>query len=147
MYKPLGSKIPYVYFSANSYYDHNVTTPFTYTPVSGSGLCIPYMWDANGDGTIDLKDYDTNNNSKLDDSEIPKLYANPKSFQIISGSLDSDYGTPPSTLTALTLPRPTGNLTISKYKLYPQGTGYDANGADDDNLTNFSEKPLGDAKP
>jgi hypothetical protein len=32
-------------------------------------------------------------------------------------------------------------------KLYPTGTGYDPSGADDDNLTNFSDKQLGDAKP
>jgi prepilin-type N-terminal cleavage/methylation domain-containing protein len=146
VYKPQGSKVPYVYFSARSYADHNGTRSFSYPKVPGSGTCIPYLWDVNGDGVVDTKDYDANNNTKLDDSEIPKLYANPKSFQLIAAGLDNDYGTAPSSSTK-TFSKTSGTLTLSTSKTYPVGTGYDASGADDDNITNFSERSLGDAKP
>jgi hypothetical protein len=105
------------------------------------------MWDANGDGTIDVKDYDANNNGKLDPNEQPKLYVNPKSFQIISAGLDGDYGTAPTT-SSKSFPLPSGTLTISRTKLYPTGAGYDPSGADDDNIVNFSKgTSLGDDKP
>ncbi len=149
VYKPQGSKVPYVYFSAHTYLTQNqsIVTANKPTYGAGSGVCIPYMWDSNGDGTIDVKDYDTNNNGKLDVSEQSKLYANPKSFQIISGSLDSDYGTAPATSTK-TFPLSSGSLTVSQSKTYPTGSGYDASGADDDNIANFSRgTTLEDDKP
>ncbi len=62
----------------------------------------------------------------------PPTPVNPNSFQIISAGLDNDYGDG-------------GQTPPSKVDYFPSGTGY-ANG-DKDNLTNFSDRNLGDSIP
>ena len=94
------------------------------------------------------------------------LCVNPKSFQIISAGLDNDFGianttTPQGntggTAPGVAAPAPSvsynpGTLTVPQtyyiyYKSYPDGQGYDTiTNADDDNITNFSEGPLGSVK-
>jgi prepilin-type N-terminal cleavage/methylation domain-containing protein len=87
------------------------------------------------------------------------LCVNPKSFQIISAGADNDFGLvntsstaggAPITQTQVRYYGPDGVTPTSYniyYKSYPDGQGYDniSNG-DDDNITNFSESPLGNAK-
>jgi prepilin-type N-terminal cleavage/methylation domain-containing protein len=91
------------------------------------------------------------------------LCVNPKSFQIISAGLDNDFGlvntaytqgsspgTPAPGVPVSYNPNPTTNSVQSYtiyYKSYPDGQGYDTiTNADDDNITNFSEGPLGNHK-
>ena len=94
------------------YYDfRSYAAPGVYTYAS-SGAVTPYAVDSNNNGTYD---------------SATETWANPDSFQIISAGQDATFGvaatSPPSTP-----------------KLYPTGTGYDPDGADNDNLTNFCDR-------
>jgi len=140
VYVPIGGKpsAPYVYMDAKSYYLHAIDTGANRFPVY-----LQYPWDTNNNNKLDTADV------KLDGTGnwtgFQKLCANEKSFQLISAGLDSDYGgtgvNPPASAKFV------GSNYSLYYKSYPDGLGYDASGADDDNITNFSERPLGDAKP
>jgi type II secretory pathway pseudopilin PulG len=104
----------------------------------------------------------TANGSNQSFTAFQKLCVNPKSFQIIAAGLDNDFGTVNTAYTpggAPGTPAPgvpvtynPGSLSspqsyIIYYKSYPDGQGYDTNtNADDDNITNFSEGPLGNRK-
>jgi hypothetical protein len=151
-YAPVNGKgKPYYYFAATDYLRHAVGT----TPPTGP---VPYLiqpWDTNpADGKLTVGagkevDLDTSNNNFAKPASYQSLCASPKSFQIISAGLDGDYGTVDTTTAVAT-----GTVKLFAgpnykiyFKSYPDGAGYDTSGADDDNLTNFSEKPLGDAKP
>ncbi|MCC7087004.1 MAG: prepilin-type N-terminal cleavage/methylation domain-containing protein [Pirellulales bacterium] len=139
---PSGSQ-PYVYFESRSYLYHNNQSSATV----GSGNFIPYMpymWDSNNDGAFTNLDWDANNNGKLDSSEQAKIYANPKSYQIVSAGVDGDFGTPTSPV-AKSFPLVSGTLNLAVAKIYRSGEGYASE--DDDNITNFSQQSLGDAKP
>ena len=141
VYHPANLTAPYVYFDYNYYLDPTITSApykpllFSNTQLGGGkgGTCMPYLWDDDNDNTFDD-------------------WVNPKSCQIISAGLDDDYGTP---LTANVpgeknnpISNAVGNSSLTiQGKLYPDGTNYDTNGADDDNLTNFAPGKLGDQKP
>ncbi len=132
-YHPSGATAPYVYFEARGYLDPTVVAvPFKPKQYKvGTDTCMPLLWDTDGDG-------------KFDD------WCNPKSFQIISAGLDDKYGNSGIDIDAgASNPITANNAAITKItgKLYPTGKGYDTSGADDDDLTNFSDKQLGDAKP
>jgi prepilin-type N-terminal cleavage/methylation domain-containing protein len=133
-----GNGAPYAYFESRAYYFTTGGSPATYRPYAypatgvggmyatgnASGTCMPYLWDSNGD-------------SKWDS------FVNPKSFQIISAGLDGNYGGVGLTIS----PSDATNPNMQTAKMYPTGIGYGTDAGDDDNLTNFSEKSLGDAKP
>ncbi|HZZ28316.1 MAG TPA: type II secretion system protein [Pirellulales bacterium] len=104
------------------------------------------------------------NDSNKSFTDFQKLCVNPNSFQIISAGADNDFGTVNVANSAGSAPgvpaTPAAvNYTISSsatgpgayliyYKSYPDGQGYDTTfNADDDNMTNFTEKTLGQAKP
>jgi prepilin-type N-terminal cleavage/methylation domain-containing protein len=153
VYIPVNGKDkPYLYFAARDYLFHAMRTSST-VPAS-----VPYLyepWDTNGNGTLDAgnsgKDIPTSNNGSLvipaSSDAYAKMCASPKSFQIISAGLDGDYGTI-NTSTAVPANAKYGGSNVKiYYKSYASGAGYDLAGADDDNLTNFSERKLGDAKP
>lgn len=94
--------------------------------------------------------------------DFQRLCVNPKSFQIISAGLDNDFGTVNTAATRGTSPGvlapgvsvqynpgsfPSPVPYFIFYKSYPDGQGYDTiSNADDDNITNFSEGPLGNQK-
>jgi prepilin-type N-terminal cleavage/methylation domain-containing protein len=140
---PYGDQ-PYVYFEARSYLSHNlVPLPLS---TSSTETCYPYMWDSNGDEILDAKDWDANLNLVLDDTEFSKIYANPKSFQIISAGVDGAFGNPTSSVPKDFPRNGTPNkITVDVPKVYAFGEGY--TDEDNDNMTNFSERALGDAKP
>jgi prepilin-type N-terminal cleavage/methylation domain-containing protein len=140
-YHPPGLDAPFVYFEARQYAMDGATPIKPRSFQGGTGLptqerlgggvsgsvCMPLLWDTDGDG-------------KFDD------WVNPKTFQIISAGLDNNYGGAGVNITN-SASNPVSDKPINPAKLYPTGTGYDTSGADDDNLTNFSDKQLGDAKP
>lgn len=145
-----GNGKAYVYFEARSYIVHAIDP-------SGIALgIVPYLqdgWDANRNNSLDAgqsgpptNDVKTDANGNWSATSFANVCANPKSFQIITAGLDGDFG-------PLSPSGPTASVKYAdknyqmKYKVYPTGVGYDVNGADDDNITNFSEGALGDAKP
>ena len=98
-----------------------IPTFFNSSPLlfADAGVSVPYWHDTNGNRTSD------------DSTDTNDTWVSPDSFQLIAAGLDGKYG----------------NVGTSE-RLYPTGFGYDAEGTDDDNITNFSEKArLGDAKP
>jgi len=138
-----GDAAPYVYFSANSYgtmpilpstqaYPTGFNLSTTALPFPNAGTATPYWNDLNGNGlTLSGGVIDPNEN-----------YANPDSFQIISAGLDGKYGKLYST--------PGTTIPVRAYPTGGSTGNYDTSGdqADDDNVTNFCNKPrLGDAKP
>jgi type II secretion system protein G len=152
VYKGVDGKQAYVYMDAKSYFLHSISVP-TGTSLADP-VCYPYLlepWDKNNNGALDHGTSTSPPNDMKDSggsvvpSEYQKICANPKSFQVISAGLDSDFGSSAKTLTGVPF---LGSTFTLYYKSYPSGTlGYDPGGADDDNITNFSERPLGDAKP
>jgi prepilin-type N-terminal cleavage/methylation domain-containing protein len=138
---------PYVYFDSTFYQPTMPPTNVNGAPVlnttearshvfneggapyfPGAGVAVPYWLDANGNGRTNL---DVDINAK-------EGWANPESFQIIACGTDGKYGNP-SVL-----------LNTAFARMYPTGTNYDisADTADDDNCTNFCDRPrIGDAKP
>ncbi|HEY2826858.1 MAG TPA: type II secretion system protein, partial [Pirellulales bacterium] len=130
-------------------------------------------WDTNSNGYLDAGqpttlmtfDVPTGSNLALTPASFTgfqNLCVNPKSFQIISAGLDNDFGQvnrtgkPSSGAAPIGQARgtysPTGSASglsyFIFYKSYPDGQGYDnITNADDDNITNFSEGPLGSVKP
>lgn len=153
-----GHGAPYVYFKADTYFDHNFnlgTSPDlpaydTTLPSSdgGKGTCKPYISDTadkNGNGVLDNPEWDTAPPANsMDRSEFQAICVNPKSFQLIAAGLDGDFGGAGARLGySGSLPPPTQYM----FKAFPSGGGYATTGEDDDNITNFSEKALGDAKP
>ena len=138
MFKASQGERPYVYFESRSYLYH-ARVPMTF---STTEACVPYVWDSNDDDQFSALDWDANGNGVLDISEETRPFANPKTFQIISAGVDSDFG--PAT-NQVVLPRPSGSPLRIVGKVYPIGTGY--GDPDNDNMTNFSERSLGDARP
>lgn len=135
---------------------------------------VPYLsqstpWDTNSNGVLDAGDTSTgaihdvpvtstNVIIPLSFTTFQSLCVNPKSFQIISAGADNDFGlvntsatnggAPITSCRNLSYTPNTATVQVDiYYKSYPDGQGYDnlANG-DDDNITNFSESPLGNAK-
>lgn len=106
----------------------------------------------------------TANGSNQSFTSFQNLCVNPKSFQIIAAGLDNDFGTvnagytpggapgtPAPGVSVMYNPNPKMISTPLPckiyYKSYPDGQGYDTiTNADDDNITNFSEGPLGNHK-
>lgn len=133
-------------------------------------------WDTNSNGVLDAGptgtavtyDVTTDNsfnilgaaNGSQSFTTFQSLGVNPKSFQIIAAGLDNDFGAAnTSTVTGVGAPpvsvsyNPNPGIYSNTqsyniyYKSYPDGQGYDnITNADDDNITNFSEGPLGNAK-
>jgi hypothetical protein len=148
-----GNGTPYVYFSASCYLFHAIG--------ASPPKPVPYLWepwDTNVNGKLDAgtgsptpNDFFADSSGNLTSQSITtyqKLCAKPKSFQIIAAGLDGDYGTANvSTAVPVSGVKYNGNSTKVNYKSYPSGIGYDTGGADNDNVTNFSEKQLGDAIP
>lgn len=162
VYQPVsGKNQPYYYFAARDYIWHVIgrgnPPPDPPTNYPGQVWPVPYLtwptWDANSNGALDASSTgpelftDTNGNLVL--ASFNALCANPKTFQIISAGLDGDFGAIPKTTTIKTAVKISSTPGYFIYwKSYPDGKGYDSNGADDDNITNFCEKNgLGDAKP
>lgn len=152
-YVPPGVKnnAPYVYLDASYYQSENLfnfmMNPFQTKPnnadtdvldtsttsVTNGGFVAPYFHDLNGNNARDAATED---------------WVNPDSFQLISSGTDGKFGS-----TVLQNSRIRTTL-----RCYPTGApadptqtqpfGYDALGADDDNVVNFLNKSrLGDAKP
>lgn len=161
-----GNAAPYVYLEARQYLLHAIRD--TSQPALNGCPYLSEPWDTNGIAGLDASTAGTpdvplgttpaplNTANALIGSSFTafqNLCANPKTFQIISAGLDGNYGTA-NTATAPPPAQPVkydGSGTaigVNIYwKSYPTGIGYDSSGADDDNLTNFSDKQLGDAKP
>jgi prepilin-type N-terminal cleavage/methylation domain-containing protein len=146
-----GKTSPYYYFDARSYLQHSLSSA-----AAPSGVPVPYLlepWDTNtADGKLDIaagKEVDLDSSNNMKPASFQALCANPKSFQIISAGLDGDYGTVAtiSSVDPATGGKYNGATSSLYFKSYPSGLGYDSGGADDDNITNFSESALGDAKP
>jgi prepilin-type N-terminal cleavage/methylation domain-containing protein len=148
-----GKNSPFVYFEARGYFGHAIQSPGSSQILVPN--CYPYLlepWDLNQNGKIDpgttgppQQDVLADSSGNWQPSSYQKICANPKSFQIISAGLDGSFGgpgvTPPSSA------KYNGKNVTVYYKSFPSGLGYDTTGGDDDNLTNFSEGALGDAKP
>jgi hypothetical protein len=116
----------------------------------------PTVYDITTDSTFDIL--------PISFTTFQSLCVKPKSFQIISAGLDNDFGTvntgyssgaspetPAPGVAVVYNPNPLLFTTpfncLIYYKSYPDGQGYDTTtNADDDNITNFSETPLGNAK-
>ena len=137
---------PYVYTSAAYYLSASITD----ASATGPPNMVAYMqdgWDANGNNALDIGSASAevgDTNSNVTAAQFQALCVNPKSFQLIAPGLDGQYGQ------ASKFAKPIKVGTASKilwYKSYPSGLGYDTGGADNDNVTNFSEKALGDAIP
>jgi type II secretory pathway pseudopilin PulG len=113
--------VPYVYFAAQNYITHANTTPYNTANwgQGGAGIVKPYAADP----------YVKN--------QVP-IPANPNSFQIISGGLDSDFGKGGVD--------DAGNSDPTYVVAYFKQGNFYATG-DKDNLTNFSDRTLGDAIP
>jgi len=125
-----GEMPPFVYFGAQSYKD----LPFYPGPGQNNalgpdkfpewGLCVPYL------ARFDF--------SKITDppADWDWDHVNPKSCQIVAAGVDSQYGfnDPPSLADA-----------ANSLRVFPTGENY--SDFDNDNLTNFTEGPLEDAKP
>lgn len=124
-----GEMPPYVYFGARSYADMPVY-PYAFAPlninfVNQWGLAFPYM------SRITVANPPLDSADWADPSQWTNVaFVNPKRFQIVSAGVDGMYG---------------GGLTDSWARLFPSGEGY--TDFDNDNLTNFTEGPLEDAKP
>ncbi len=147
-----GKNSPFVYFEARGYLGHAINTSSpAYVP-----NCCPYLlepWITNNHSPNSIvagtsgppqQDVQTDSTGWLPTS-YQKICANPKSFQIISAGLDGVFGGLGQPVSGVKYNNKTG-LTLY-YKSFPTGTGYDTTGGDDDNLTNFSQGQLGDAKP
>ena len=156
VYLPQGSTVPYQYLAAQSYLAHAM-----YDPSNPAPAC-PYLlepWDTKGPTGLSVGSNASMSDVVLDASNnaVPgtfqsfaKLCANPKSFQLIAAGLDNDFGSYNSSTSSVgSAQAKNGSGTNCQiwYKSYSSGAGYDRGGADDDNLTNFSEKSLGDARP
>jgi hypothetical protein len=113
--------VPYVYFASQNYATHATTTnPFGVNwGQGGNGSLRPYAADPEGNTTN------------------PPTPVNANSFQIISAGLDGDYGG-----AGVTDQGTKGNPVVPYFK----SGKYYANG-DKDNITNFSDKNLGDSIP
>ncbi len=117
-YTVLSSGVP-EYLSTTSQSNNLLGTNTSFMLSNGTGYISPYFADANNNGMIDAGEN----------------FAKSSSFQIISAGQDGSFGT---TLLA----------KAPNFRLYPIGVGYDASGADNDNITNFCEKNnLDAAKP
>jgi prepilin-type N-terminal cleavage/methylation domain-containing protein len=148
-----GKNSPFVYFEARGYFGHATQAPNSPLIIPN---CYPYLWepwDNNKNGKIDpgtsgppQQDVQVDGSGNWIPTSFQKICANPKSFQIISAGLDGIFGAPPGPINTASAKFNGSNLSLY-YKSFPSGLGYDTTGADDDNLTNFSEGQLGDAKP
>jgi prepilin-type N-terminal cleavage/methylation domain-containing protein len=146
-----GKNSPFVYMEARGYFGHAIQTPGSSQILVPN--CYPYLlepWDLNQNGKIDpgttgppQQDVQADGSGNWQPSSYQKICANPKSFQIISAGLDGSFGGQGLQTSGKNNGR---NITVY-YKSFPTGLGYDTTGGDDDNLTNFSEGALGDAKP
>lgn len=170
-----GSQQGYVYFEARCYLFYAMFATGNYPPAATTANPpplnnppVPYLsqstpWDINSSGFLDagqnsgstVYDIQTGNMQAISPQSFTtfqSICVNPKSFQIISAGADNDFGLANISATAGGAPPVTG-LTYNGqsvsiyYKSYPDGQGYDNNtNGDDDNITNFSEAPLGSAK-
>jgi hypothetical protein len=102
----------------------------------------PYLqqpWDKNASNSLDYgtnpnNDVAVGGNGDIDPKSFQKICVNPESFQIISGSLDGEYGN----TTTLLNDAPVYGYTLDLYyKSYPDGFGYVDE--DNDNITNFTK--------
>jgi len=114
---PYGNDAPYVYFDAATYVLGSYASPRFFRPPSL----------ISGIATVYIED--VNRESQY----TPGVdgWVNPNSFQLMAAGADGQVS----------------SASPKKQRLYPTGTGYDAQGADDDNITNFCAPPrLGDAR-
>jgi prepilin-type N-terminal cleavage/methylation domain-containing protein len=156
-----GKNTPFAYFEARGYLGHAVQVPNSPLMLDDNPSqsqpqnWYPYLlepWDINKSNSLDAgtngppqQDVQTDSSGWLPAS-YQKICANPKSFQIISAGLDGSFGGPGIPVQA----KYNGKNVTLYYKSFPTGGvigGYDPAGGDDDNITNFSEGQLGDAKP
>jgi hypothetical protein len=108
----------YIYMDARSYdnltEDYTVPTSAAYAEDPSFGYTRPYWSETRATvGAVTPPDL-------RDDYKA----MNPTTFQIICAGLDGEFGLDPSP---------------ASLKFFPQGGGYDLSGADNDNMTNFSE--------
>ncbi len=121
VYRPVGSKAPYVFFDSRTYAARRFYT------LPGSGTVAAYASNR-------MKTDPNNVNRK-----IPE-WVKPTSFQIISAGLDDHYGDYPSAaaIAAVVKIFPTGtSFNFSTYA--PDGRGYTGPPGDEDNISNFSD--------
>ncbi len=131
--------VPYVYFAAQNYNSHASGTyngPGDFNKVGSNGYPMtPYdtlVWGQGGTGIV--RPYASDPVPPAATAPTP---ANASTFQIIAAGLDMDFGGG-----GVTEQGAKGNPVVA---YFPSGTYY-ANG-DKDNITNFSDKNLGDAIP
>ena len=117
--------VPYVYFAAQNYNTHAITTPY-----------VTSVWQQGGTGLV--RPYAADPYSPPYSATVTPTPVNINSFQIISAGLDGDFGK--GGIDDAGNKDPT--YTVAYFK---QGNFY-ASG-DKDNLTNFSDRTLGDAIP
>lgn len=153
-YVPSGGKnnAPYIYFDAGTYMNETIYPPSTplhwnaqNAGIQVAGFVMPYFSDDNGNGQP---------NTPVTTPAGTETWINPETFQLIAPGIDGKYGS-----TQLDNPNidrtyrcyPTGNLLLDTTAMVPMGqfrSGYDKQGFDDDNVTNFCNKArLGDARP
>lgn len=120
-YLPKFSEVPYVYFSSNSYQTpanrSSTETNVFYVESRNASVAVPYRSD---------ESY-----GQFTSGDRPSDFVEPKRYQIVCAGQDGLFST-------LGL-----NSTIQRG--FPFGTNFTP--PDVDNLTNFSEKKLGDANP
>jgi prepilin-type N-terminal cleavage/methylation domain-containing protein len=117
---------PYVYYDCSRNYEPiELIRDFS---GEGHGKVFPYFKAQSNGGTI----------TDLSRVNFPK-------YQIIAAGLDDHFGLINGDETT---PPKIGPLPqVGDVKIYPEGINYDLEGADNDNLVNFSGSNLEDAKP
>ncbi len=146
VYVPTGRQAPIVYFSASTYRVDSYTVPLVFnTYETNRGLARPYKTD-NINNKIDVTNWGA---LSLAQKDRYYLYANDKSFQIISAGLDDDFGGaalffrfPSGTPLDVTLP-PSGQPAGGNYQLQSGGGLL----TQLDNVTNFSDGKLSSTLP
>ncbi len=119
-----GQNVPYVYFDYRAYSTGGNGTvapasPATFAPTTSSGTAAPYVLRTQPDP-----------GSGATSVQTTDLWANGDSFQIISAGQDGVFTT----------------AATSGLRIYPRGYNYTVE--DNDNVSNFCDKPsLEDAKP
>ena len=144
-YVPSGRDAPLVYFSSTTYRVDSFAAPVMFQSYdTNRGIARPYKSDK-----VNNK-IDTSNWSSLPVAQRDRyyIYANDKSFQIISAGLDDDFGGG-----AVFFRFPSGtplDATLAP-TAQPTGANYSVGGLNQitqlDNVTNFSEGALSDSLP
>lgn len=144
VYIPKNRSIPIVYFSAGTYRVDIGATPFYNTYATTTfGTARPYKSD-NVNTKITLTAA-----TPISQRDKYYVYMGDKTFQLISGGLDDNFGAASSNFFRFPSGTPV-DITLAP-NAQPSGANYSMTGANDiaqlDNVTSFSEGPLSSKLP